>query len=36
MDIIAEKGWTVTYIPWEDMEGRPRAVSYTHLETAQC
>ena len=24
MDIIEEKGWTVTYIPWEDMEGRPR------------
>lgn len=19
-----EKGWTVTYIPWEDMEGKPR------------
>lgn len=24
MDIIEEKGWTVTYIPWEDTEGRPR------------
>lgn len=20
MDIIEEKGWTVTYIPWEDMK----------------
>ena len=24
MDIIEEKGWTVTYIPWEDIEGKPR------------
>lgn len=24
MSIIEEKGWTVTYIPWEDMEGKPR------------
>lgn len=23
-DIEEEKGWTVTYIPWEDMEGKPR------------
>lgn len=26
MSIIEEKGWTVTYIPWEDMEGKPRVV----------
>ena len=26
MSIIEEKGWTVTYIPWEDMEGKPREV----------
>ena len=24
MDIIEEKWWTVTYIPWEDIEGKPR------------
>ena len=21
---MEEKGWTITYIPWEDMEGKPR------------
>ena len=23
-EIEEEKGWTITYIPWEDMEGKPR------------
>lgn len=23
---MQEKGWTVTYYPWEDMEGKPRVV----------
>ena len=24
VEIEEEKGWTITYIPWEDMEGNPR------------
>ena len=24
IEIEEEKGWTITYIPWEDMEGKPR------------
>lgn len=23
-NVHEEKGWTITYIPWEDMEGKPR------------
>lgn len=22
-NIVEEKGWTVVYLPWEDMEGKP-------------
>ena len=26
VDNAEEKGWTITYYPWEDMEGKPRVV----------
>ena len=25
-NIVEEKGWTVTYFPWEDMDGKSRVV----------